>query len=171
MKTLYAVQQFAKGQYQTAIETFLVFNVNPALVIAMFPSNSISGKSYVPKDRWMELFGAVEGAKLEPEDNGTLKEEAHRGLLKRVTNMSLSKKGSMDTLRTSLTHGPEQSDTASISNERVSSPPVIDESKLSLASLLAGADYSCHSSSSVGGAHVLLIRPTTEVDRRHIITV
>ena len=80
----------------------------------------------------MELFGAEEGAKLEPDDVAAIKEDsAHRGILKRVTNLGLQKKGSVDTLRSSaLAQAQEQSDTTSlVSSERKSPPPVIDESE------------------------------------------
>jgi hypothetical protein len=79
----------------------------------------------------MELFGAVDGAKLEPDDVSATKDDsAHRGILKRVTNLGLQKKGSVDALRiTGLPQGQDQTDSASLlSSDRKSPPPVIDES-------------------------------------------
>jgi hypothetical protein len=121
------VQDFAKGQFQAAIETFLVFNVNPALVISLYPSNTISGKLHTPRDQWMELFGAVQGARLEPEEvaeNGH--EQGGRSLLRKVAGLGVGKKASVDTLRTT----PDL-ETASIASNEKATPAaaVIDESE------------------------------------------
>lgn len=125
------MQDFAKGHFQAAIETFLVYNVNPALVISLYPSNSISGKLHAPRDKWMELFGAVEGARLEADDvTGSGLEQSGRSLLRKVAGLGVGvgvgKKASVDTLRN--TSDPE---TASIaSNEKVlPAAAVIDESE------------------------------------------
>lgn len=131
------MQDFAKGHFQAAIETFLVFNVNPALVISLYPSNTISGKLHAPRDQWMELFGAVEGARLEAEGmTGNGPEQSGRSLLRKVAGLGVGvgKKASMDTLRT----GPD-AETASIaSNEKVSpAAAVIDESALRFSPLPA----------------------------------
>ncbi|WVQ65020.1 uncharacterized protein L199_003190 [Kwoniella botswanensis] len=100
LKTLQAVTQIAKGDYQSAMETFLTFNVNPALVLSLFPAETISGRLHVPKDRWMELFGAVEGAKLEPNTSPEKEEGVAKGLLKSVAGLGgLTKKGSVTGLR------------------------------------------------------------------------
>lgn len=45
------------------MELFVQHNVNPALVLSLFP-NSISGGLGVRKEGWMELFGAPRGARL-----------------------------------------------------------------------------------------------------------
>ncbi|WVW80239.1 hypothetical protein I302_102217 [Kwoniella bestiolae CBS 10118] len=101
LKTLQAVTQLAKGEYQSAMEIFLIFNVNPALVLSLFPAETISGRLHVPRDGWMELFGAVDGAKLEPSSSSTDKEEGvAKGLLKSVAGLGgLTKKGSVTGLR------------------------------------------------------------------------
>ncbi|OCF40067.1 hypothetical protein I317_06142 [Kwoniella heveanensis CBS 569] len=119
LKTLQAVTQVAKGEYQKAMDTFLVFNVNPALVLSLFPAETISGRLHVPKDQWMELFGAVEGAKLEPLTHEE-KESGAKGILKSVAGLGgLAKKGSIIGLKDSA-----QSDTASIkSQEGEKDPP------------------------------------------------
>lgn len=80
----------------------------------------------------MEVFGAVEDAKLEPEDTASTREDAtSKGLLRRVAHMGLSKKGSTETLRAAtIAQGQDTSDAASMaSTEKVSSSPVIDESR------------------------------------------
>nr|XP_018264809.1 uncharacterized protein I303_02989 [Kwoniella dejecticola CBS 10117]OBR86967.1 hypothetical protein I303_02989 [Kwoniella dejecticola CBS 10117] len=108
LQTLQAVTQMAKGEYQSAMETFLIFNVNPALILSLFPAETISGRLHVPKDQWMELFGAVEGAKLAPHIETDKEEGTARGILKSVAGLGgLSKKGSINGLR-------EMGDNASI---------------------------------------------------------
>ncbi|WVQ78836.1 hypothetical protein IAT38_000927 [Cryptococcus sp. DSM 104549] len=100
LKTLQAVTQVAHGQYQSAMETFLVFNVNPALVLSLFPAETISGKLHAPRDQWMELFGAVEGARLEPPGRDEAEAEGGpKSILKSVVGLGLSRKGSVDTLK------------------------------------------------------------------------
>ncbi|KAK4684616.1 Vam6/Vps39-like protein vacuolar protein sorting-associated protein 39, partial [Tremellales sp. Uapishka_1] len=103
LRILQALAQFAHGQYQSAIETFLVFNVNPALVISLYPAETISASLHVPKDRWMELFGAVEGARLEPEVANVQAEEegGAKSLLRGMAHLGgLRRRGSMDTVKT-----------------------------------------------------------------------
>lgn len=63
LKVLKAVQLFASGAYQPAMELFVQHNVNPALVLSLFPK-SISGALGVAREAWMELFGAPSGARL-----------------------------------------------------------------------------------------------------------
>ncbi|WVQ93507.1 hypothetical protein IAU59_000581 [Kwoniella sp. CBS 9459] len=118
LKTLQAVTQVAKGEYQSAMETFLVFNVNPALVLSLFPAETISGKLHVPKDQWMELFGAVKGARLEPLTHEE-KESGAKGILRSVAGLGgLAKKGSMIGLKESA-----QSDAASIKSQEIEKGP------------------------------------------------
>lgn len=109
LKPLNAVCQFAKGLYQPAMDTFLVFNVNPALVISLFPADTISGPLHVSRDGWMKLFGAVDGARLEPVSApsraGT--GDDSKSVL-RMPHLGLNKKSSVDTLK---------QDTASVSSD------------------------------------------------------
>lgn len=112
LKTLEAVTIFARGQcpadresdYQTAINTFMIFNINPALVLSLYPAATISGRSHVPRDQWLEAFGAVPGARLSPEviksGAGSGDESLTKGLLKGVAAAAgLSKRTSMDSMR------------------------------------------------------------------------
>lgn len=64
LKILKAVQLFSLGSYQSAMEAFVLYNVNPALVLSLFPGKSISEKLGVRREGWMELFGAPTGARL-----------------------------------------------------------------------------------------------------------
>ena len=96
------------------MDTFLVYNINPALVISLYPIETISGKLHVPRDQWMSLFGAVEDARLEPEvavatDGG---ESLSKGLLRSMAQLSVTKRASLDTVRT----GKEE-DAASVSEK------------------------------------------------------
>lgn len=82
------------------MDTFLVFNVNPALVISLFPAETISGPLHVKRDKWMQLFGAVEGARLEPVTVAAKSGSGDdsKGIL-RLPHLGLTKKSSMDTLK------------------------------------------------------------------------
>ena len=121
LKTIRAVQQFAQGEYQAAVDTFLVFNVTPAKIIAMFPRDAISGPLHVPRTGWMELFGAVKGAKLEPDQVQRQEEAPAKALLNKVAHLGLQKKASVDTLRQSA----KDDDAASIASDPPK--PVLDE--------------------------------------------
>lgn len=121
------------------MDTFLIFNVNPALVISLFPAAAISGRLHTPRSEWMELFGAVEGSKLEPEDLSTKSDEpTTKALLKKVAGLGLTKKASMDTLRTT----GKDDDAASVmsSDKEKPSVPLVDDSKRSCA-LTAARTY------------------------------
>jgi hypothetical protein len=110
------------------MDTFLTFNVNPALVIAMFPAETISGRLHVPRDRWMELFGAVEGARLESESEISSQADGPaKGLLKSVTGLSLGKKGSTENLRASQA----KDDSAPIHDEKAAPAAMVDEGERS----------------------------------------
>lgn len=122
LKTLNAVAQFAQAQYQSAMDTFLIFNVNPALVISLFPSGTISGPLHVPRDEWMELFGAVPGARLEPLVTPVKSVAEEAKAILRLPHLGLSKKGSMDTLRQSAAH---TDDGASIASDGEKGPPAM----------------------------------------------
>ncbi|KIY43844.1 hypothetical protein FISHEDRAFT_67630 [Fistulina hepatica ATCC 64428] len=56
---LNAVSQFREGQYDTAIDTFLGIDLNPAKVMALYPA-STAGRLAVPPERWTVLFGGPE---------------------------------------------------------------------------------------------------------------
>ncbi|WVR03742.1 hypothetical protein IAU60_000737 [Kwoniella sp. DSM 27419] len=121
LKTLQAVAQVAQGEYQTAMDTFLIYNINPALVLSLFPQETISGKLHVPKDGWLSLFGSVEGARLEPEKHQEGSDTGAKGLLRSVVGLGgLTKKGSVVGLRDSA----QKDDAASVkSQEREKVPP------------------------------------------------
>lgn len=105
LRTLSAVAEFAKGNYQSAVESFLINNINPAFVVSLYTAETISGRLHVPKDQWMELFGAIPGTKLEPDQLAAVKtSEAGMGktLMKAVsgvTGRQVGKKASTDSLR------------------------------------------------------------------------
>lgn len=111
MKTLAAVSDFAFGHYQSAMDQFLLYNINPALVISLYPAETIAGRLHMPRDQWMELFGAEAGSRLQPEVRKLASaEEAVGGksVLKSVAaaaGLGLVKKGSIDSLRTAVAAG------------------------------------------------------------------
>ena len=87
------------------MEAFLAHDVNPALVISLFPAENLSGRLHVSRQGWMQLFGAVDGAKLEPDpepENVT----SNKRLLDRVTQ--IKKRSSMDTIRSSKDEDPPE---------------------------------------------------------------
>ncbi len=102
------MRQFAEGHYQAAIDTFLAFNVNPALVLSLFPAKTISGSLHVPRKEWLKLFGAVDGARFSPEqpssasfnDTAAGVSSVGKGLLRGMAHLALAKKASSETLRT-----------------------------------------------------------------------
>jgi hypothetical protein len=90
-----------------------VFNVNPAKVVALYPKATISGNLAVPRDDWMKLFGAVEGARLEPEAPPVI--ETPKPSIIRNAHLALARKKSNDTIAS----------VASTTREREESPPKI----------------------------------------------
>jgi hypothetical protein len=111
LKTLAAVSDFSCGHYQSAMDQFLIYNINPALVISLYPAETIAGRLHMPRDQWMELFGAEAGSRLQPEMRKLASaEEAVGGksVLKSVAavaGLGLVKKGSIDSLRTAVAAG------------------------------------------------------------------
>ena len=97
------------------METFLRFNINPALVISLFPADTISGRLHVERDGWMALFGGPEGARLEPElvSSAEMEQGGARGLLKSFAHLGAARKPSVETLRS---HPGREDDTASVSS-------------------------------------------------------
>lgn len=95
------MSQFARGGYQPAIETFIAQNVHPAKVVALYPKQAISGNLYVPREDWMSLFGAVEGARLEPPEPPEPAPEPGTSVPKSLFNahLSLARKKSNETIR------------------------------------------------------------------------
>jgi phage gp46-like protein len=134
LQTLLAVQQFAASQFQSVIDTFLTYNINPALVISLYPAEIISGKSHVSRNKWMELFGAVEGARLQPETSQVEKHEDEgftKALLGKVTGLGLTKKRSTDTLRTGRDSREKEDDTFSAAESDKVAPAIpVEERKL-----------------------------------------
>nr|ODN85587.1 hypothetical protein L203_04837 [Cryptococcus depauperatus CBS 7841] len=96
LKILQAVHQMARGEYQIAMETFLIHNVNPALVLSLYPASTISGKLHVPRLGWLEMFGAVEGAKLYPIAVSQKEQEDANGLLESIRAIALDKRDGRD---------------------------------------------------------------------------
>ena len=157
LRPLHAVQHFARGQYQTAMDTFLSDNINPALVISLFPAESMSRKLHVSRDQWMSLFGAVEFARLEPEvvtstESGGI---STRGLLRSMAHLGVgaTKKPSLDTLRMA-----KEEDDASVSSaQKLALPTSKEECGSSLRSTDNHSRYECSTSSRTRSTLVFLL--------------
>ncbi|WVO14727.1 hypothetical protein L204_102365 [Cryptococcus depauperatus] len=109
LKILQAVHQMARGEYQIAMETFLIHNVNPALVLSLYPASTISGKLHVPRLGWLEMFGAVEGAKLYPIAVSQKEQEDANGLLESIRAIALDKRDGRDEENTQCAKNSESS--------------------------------------------------------------
>jgi hypothetical protein len=122
----------------------MIFNINPALVLSLYPAATISGRSHVPRDQWLEAFGAVPGARLAPVTAKagpvTGEEGLTRGLLKTVSAVAgLSKKPSMDSVRTSAGAKDDKKDSGSV-NEKT---PLFNDEE-SESSLRLSLTRKCH---------------------------
>ncbi|BEI93846.1 uncharacterized protein CcaverHIS019_0603050 [Cutaneotrichosporon cavernicola] len=124
LRILNALAQFARGEYQPALETFTVFNVNPAKVIALYPRTAISGNLAVPREEWMKLFGAVEGARLEPEVLPVI--ASPKPSVIRNAHLALARKKSNDTIASVASTSREHPD----SPPKIMSPPPMDDETL-----------------------------------------
>ncbi|TDL20794.1 hypothetical protein BD410DRAFT_750406 [Rickenella mellea] len=65
VRALHAVSQFKQGDYDSAINTFLALDINPAKVVALFPE-TVSGRLYIPRDRWISLYGGPDPPSPQP---------------------------------------------------------------------------------------------------------
>lgn len=125
LRILNALAQFARGEYQQALETFTVHNVHPAKVVALYPKTAISGNLAVPRDEWMRLFGAVDGARLEPEAPAVVEEAAKPSLL-RNAHLALARKKSNETIASVSSTSKEKDDVP----PKPMSPPPMDDGEL-----------------------------------------
>jgi Vam6/Vps39-like protein vacuolar protein sorting-associated protein 39 len=56
IRALNAVSEFRASKFDSAIDTFLELDLNPAKVIALYPE-SVAGRLSVPQEGWIPLFG------------------------------------------------------------------------------------------------------------------
>ncbi|KAK7032798.1 rab guanyl-nucleotide exchange factor [Favolaschia claudopus] len=56
IRGLNAISQFRAAQFDTAIDTLIALDVNPAKVVALYPE-AVAGRLSVPQDSWIPLFG------------------------------------------------------------------------------------------------------------------
>jgi hypothetical protein len=103
LRVLHAIAQFARGEYKPALEALLRHNVHPARVVALYPPE-VAGELAVPREQWMQLFGAVAGARFEPLQDDKDKDKVKASasglpLPLRNAHLSLGRKRSNDTLR------------------------------------------------------------------------
>lgn len=75
-RALNAVSQFSSGQFDEALDTFISLNINPAKVIALYPS-SVSGRLSVSQQEWIPLFGGPKPKPM-PKSSSASSDEAKR---------------------------------------------------------------------------------------------
>ncbi|KAJ7052608.1 hypothetical protein C8F01DRAFT_1170573 [Mycena amicta] len=56
VRGLNAVAQFRSAQFDTAIDTLIDLDINPAKVVALYPE-SVAGRLSVAQDQWISLYG------------------------------------------------------------------------------------------------------------------
>ncbi|KAJ7650763.1 hypothetical protein FB45DRAFT_25587 [Roridomyces roridus] len=56
IRGLNAVAQFRASQFDTALDTFIALDINPAKVVALYPE-AVAGRLSVPQEAWIPLFG------------------------------------------------------------------------------------------------------------------
>ena len=56
IRALNAVSEFRASKFDSAIDTFLELDFNPAKVVALYPE-SVAGRLSVPPDGWIPLYG------------------------------------------------------------------------------------------------------------------
>ncbi|WFD33112.1 Vacuolar morphogenesis protein 6 [Malassezia sp. CBS 17886] len=61
MQALVALQAFEDGAYDAAVDSFIDLDMNPARVLALYPS-SVAGTLAAPREQWAALFGGGGGA-------------------------------------------------------------------------------------------------------------
>ncbi|KAF7316900.1 Rab guanyl-nucleotide exchange factor [Mycena chlorophos] len=70
VRGLNAVAQFRAAQFDTAIDTFIALDINPAKVVALYPE-SVAGRLSVAQDQWITLFGGPEPPVVEEPSNAS----------------------------------------------------------------------------------------------------
>ncbi|KAI0035408.1 hypothetical protein K488DRAFT_43415 [Vararia minispora EC-137] len=140
-----AVARFRAGNHNSALDTFIALNINPAKVVALYPE-SVAGRLSTPQDRWFALFGGPSRhIEKESQPNTTAADELKLGNEMETSSSGLSKttfpsSGSimskfispLDAIRPS---SAKDSETASITTTARKAPPADDFSR-SVESLL-----------------------------------
>ncbi|KAJ6468361.1 hypothetical protein C8R45DRAFT_1018454 [Mycena sanguinolenta] len=68
IRGLNAISRFRASDFDTAIDTLIALDINPAKVVALYPE-AVAGRLSVPQDSWIPLFGGPAG--VEPESNSS----------------------------------------------------------------------------------------------------
>ncbi|KAJ7236270.1 hypothetical protein B0H12DRAFT_1026995 [Mycena haematopus] len=70
IRGLNAISQFRASQFDTAIDTLIALDVNPAKVVALYPE-AVAGRLSVPQDSWIPLFGGPAQTGVDHESNSS----------------------------------------------------------------------------------------------------
>ncbi|KAJ7841376.1 vacuolar sorting protein 39 domain 1-domain-containing protein [Mycena olivaceomarginata] len=70
IRGLNAVSQFRASQFDTAIDTLIALDVNPAKVVALYPE-AVAGRLSVPQDSWIPLFGGPAHTEVDHDSNSS----------------------------------------------------------------------------------------------------
>jgi hypothetical protein len=124
LKTLAALSLFSTQSWSAAFNEFMMLDITPAKIVALFPADQISGRLHIPQSEWVEAFGGPVGGRLVPaplegeEGDSLAKEKQDRlekgGVLGHMTHLGLKKKPSIDTLadKASIREGSIHTDIA-----------------------------------------------------------
>jgi hypothetical protein len=121
-KALEAVSKFRAGEFDSALDSFVKLNINPAKVISLYPE-SISGRLSVPRDQWTQMFGgptptappevAVSSSSDSSEHGGAVEETTPLGQLAASATKVGKLKSTLDAFRSSAFKDPETTSIAS----------------------------------------------------------
>lgn len=121
-KALEAVSKFRAGEFDSALDSFVELNINPAKVISLYPE-SISGRLSVPRDQWTQMFGgptstappevAVSSSSDSSEHGGAVEEATPSGQLAASAAKVGKLKSTLDAFRYSGFKDPETTSIAS----------------------------------------------------------
>ncbi|KAF7375244.1 Rab guanyl-nucleotide exchange factor [Mycena sanguinolenta] len=70
IRGLNAIAQFRAADFDTAIDTLIALDVNPAKVVALYPE-AVAGRLSVPQDSWISLFGGPAHTGVEHHDSNS----------------------------------------------------------------------------------------------------
>ncbi|KAJ7671538.1 hypothetical protein DFH06DRAFT_118208 [Mycena polygramma] len=152
IRGLNAVSQFRSSQFDTAIDTLIALDVNPAKVVALYPE-AVAGRLSVPQDSWIPLFGgpaqdtdstpstpslsdSKDGAPKDVGDISRHETAASESLENLVTSTSGTIRGRLKGLGAYLPHALKEDDRASISRPSKPKQSVHDDLPRSVETLL-----------------------------------
>ncbi|KAI5122751.1 hypothetical protein M0805_009834 [Coniferiporia weirii] len=101
IRALNAVSQFKKSDFDSAMNTFIALDTNPAKVVALFPE-SVAGRLHVPPERWIPLFGGPEPKVEEKPEESKKKTDDRSSSIARTPSpagsMRVKRRGTLETM-------------------------------------------------------------------------